>query len=119
MALVSDTIFSLLLLATGLLSASTIGFAVAWVRARERAIRAEQRAGVPDATLTQDAGASRFDRLEQAVDAIAVEVEQMAEGQRFVSKLLGERPLGERPLAERAREQREVGAAPAPVPTPS
>jgi hypothetical protein len=33
----------------------------------------------------------RFDRLEQAVDAIAIEVERVSEGQRFVTKILAER----------------------------
>ena len=33
----------------------------------------------------------RLARLEQAVDAIAIEVERMSEGQRFVAKLLAER----------------------------
>ena len=33
----------------------------------------------------------RFARLEHAVDAIAVEVERISEGQRFTAKLLGER----------------------------
>jgi hypothetical protein len=39
-----------------------------------------------------DVLASRFDRLEQAVDAIAIEVERVSEGQRFVTKVLTERP---------------------------
>jgi hypothetical protein len=34
---------------------------------------------------------ARLRRLEQAVDAIAVEVERVGEGQRFVTKLLGDR----------------------------
>jgi hypothetical protein len=34
---------------------------------------------------------SRFERLEQAVDAIAVEVERMSEAQRFTAKLMTER----------------------------
>ncbi len=34
---------------------------------------------------------ARLSRLEQAVDSIAVEVERVAEGQRYVSKVLGER----------------------------
>ena len=91
MALVSDVVFSLLILASGVFAASTIGFAVAWIRARERAIRAEQQQGaqVP-------VGDARFDRLEEAVESMAVEVERMAEGQRFVSKLLAERPGQER-----------------------
>jgi hypothetical protein len=33
----------------------------------------------------------RLERLEQAVDSIAVEVERISEGQRFVTKLLSDR----------------------------
>jgi hypothetical protein len=33
---------------------------------------------------------SRLDRLEQAVDSIAIEVERISEGQRYVTKLLSE-----------------------------
>ena len=35
--------------------------------------------------------------LEQAVEAIALEVERLAEAQRFVAKVLSERPASERP----------------------
>jgi hypothetical protein len=35
--------------------------------------------------------AARLERMEQAIDAIAVEVERIAEGQRFTSKLLAGR----------------------------
>ena len=34
----------------------------------------------------------RLHRLEQAVDAIAIEVERISEGQRFLTKLQTERP---------------------------
>jgi hypothetical protein len=34
----------------------------------------------------------RLERIEQAVDAIALEMERIGEGQRFVTKLLAERP---------------------------
>lgn len=102
MAWVSDVVFSLLVLASGVFAASTLGFAVAWVRARERAIRAEQRA--PPAP---DGGDARVDRMEHAVESIAGEVEQMAEGQRFVSRL----------LAERVGQERDAGARPARVTT--
>ena len=49
------------------------------------------------ATLDADAGRSfdveaRLDRIEQAVEAIAIEMERVGEGQRFVTKLLAERP---------------------------
>ena len=35
---------------------------------------------------------SRLERIEQAVDTIALEMERIGEGQRFVTKLLAERP---------------------------
>ena len=38
----------------------------------------------------------RMARLEQAVEAIALEVERISEGQRFTTKLLSERAAGER-----------------------
>ena len=49
------------------------------------------------ATLNYDAGRAfdveaRLDRIEQAVEAIAIEMERVGEGQRFVTKLLAERP---------------------------
>lgn len=61
-----------------------------WITARRRAQRAE-------AVVQQIAVAlaARGDRqrseLGQAVDAIALEVERIAEGQRFVTRLLDER----------------------------
>jgi hypothetical protein len=36
-------------------------------------------------------GEERLERIEQAVDAIALEVERMSEGQRFTTRLLAER----------------------------
>ena len=36
---------------------------------------------------------ARFDRLEQLVETTAVEVERIAEGQRFTTKLLAERSI--------------------------
>jgi hypothetical protein len=43
------------------------------------------------AAATSDS-ASRLERLEHAVDAIAIEIERVAEGQRFVTKVLVDRP---------------------------
>ena len=37
---------------------------------------------------------TRLERMEQAIDTIAVEVERVAEAQRFATKLLTERPEG-------------------------
>lgn len=42
--------------------------------------------------IIEDRVSQRLDRLEQAVDTIAVEVERISEGQRFVTKVLVERP---------------------------
>jgi hypothetical protein len=44
---------------------------------------------------------ARLERMEQALDSIAIEVERISEGQRFTTKLLAERPKGEN-LPERA-----------------
>jgi hypothetical protein len=44
-----------------------------------------------------DVGA-RLERMEQAIEAIAVEVERISEGQRFTTKLLSER-VAESPRA--------------------
>jgi len=52
----------------------------------------------------------RFDRLEQAVDAIAIEVERISEGQRFVTKVMTERPATARqPAAPENNEAAGVG----------
>lgn len=40
----------------------------------------------------------RMERMEQAVDAIAVQVERIAEGQRFTTKLLSDRVADSRAL---------------------
>jgi len=45
--------------------------------------------------------AARLERMEQAIDSIAVEVERISEGQRFTTKL----------LADRAAEAGEVAPA--------
>jgi hypothetical protein len=48
--------------------------------------------GKPSTATQPDVIAPRLDRLEQAVEAIAIEVERVAEGQRFVTKVFAERP---------------------------
>jgi hypothetical protein len=45
----------------------------------------------------------RLGRIEQAIDAMAVEVERISEGQRFVTRALAEQPR------ERAAIPRETG----------
>ena len=50
---------------------------------------------------------ARLERIEQAVDAMAVEVERISEGQRFTTRLLAERNDG----VERAGARYEQQAA--------
>jgi hypothetical protein len=51
----------------------------------------------------------RLERLEQAMDAMAIEVERVAEGQRFLTKLLAERPS--EPRAREGPPAHVVGAS--------
>ena len=62
--------------------------AIGWPLARAMAKRLEQggAAGRVPVEVT-----ARLERMEQAIDSIAVEVERISEGQRFTTKLLAER----------------------------
>ncbi len=50
--------------------------------------------------------AARLERMEQAIDAIAVEVERISEGQRYTTRLLAERSAA--PAAQPALASREL-----------
>ena len=67
---------------------------IAWTRPRPR------QEGTPAIAPVDE---SRFARLEDAVDSIAIEVERIAEAQRFSAKLMSER-LPNR-LAERTSDR--------------
>jgi hypothetical protein len=82
----ADDVAVLMTLASCVLFTTTIGFAIAWIRARERWLRALAQHPAP-----RELDVSRFEQVSNAVDAIAVEVERLGEGQRFVTKLLAER----------------------------
>jgi hypothetical protein len=66
------------------------------------------------AELTEGEPGLRMQRLEQAVDSIAVELERLGEGQRFVAKLLVERK-GETEKALRSPQPNSVPASPRPT----
>jgi hypothetical protein len=51
-----------------------------------------RRAPAPSTAGLEERMTPRFERLEHAVDAIAIEVERISESQRFVAKVLAERP---------------------------
>jgi hypothetical protein len=65
-------------------------------RAIARRIERGVGGGSGSQALPNDIG-TRLDRMEQAIDAIAVEVERIAEGQRYTSKLLAGRADPARP----------------------
>jgi hypothetical protein len=62
--------------------------AIGWPLARAYARRMERGSAV---TQIPSEVTARLERMEQAIDSIAVEVERISEGQRFTSKLLSER----------------------------
>ena len=77
----AQAIIALGVCATVAISVISIG------RAYVRNTEAERKAARPDIPPeVQD----RMTRIEQAVDAIAIEVERMSEGQRFTTRLLAE-----------------------------
>jgi hypothetical protein len=87
----------------GVLGSLTIVGAVLFPIARALAKRIEGRA--PAAAQIAPATDARLDRIEHAVEAIAVEVERISEGQRFTTKLLAERSPADasRSTTERSR----------------
>ena len=68
-----------------------------------------ERAGVVGLTA-EPAAKDRMENLEVAVDAMAVELERIGEGQRFVTKLLTERPRDASP--SRSPQPGSVPASP-------
>jgi len=50
-----------------------------------------------DTAITSATPDVRFDRIEQAIDAMAVEVERVAESQRYAARLLSDRSAQEQP----------------------
>ncbi len=71
------------------------------------------RASATTQPLAGDAG-NRLERLEQGMDAIAIEIERVSEGQRFVTKLLSEAQPGRLPIpaaqSEAAPAQTSLGS---------
>jgi hypothetical protein len=80
-------------------------FADWWVRARQ--LEHAERQMVADPPLA--AIEARLTRIEQAVEAIAVEIERVSEAQRFTTNLLAERRPSEPLLPSGERRIREQG----------
>lgn len=70
-----------------IIAGTCIAIFVPLVRAIARKIELRGQASLSDAEI-----GARLDRIERAVESIAVEIERISEGQRFTTKLLAERP---------------------------
>ena len=70
-----------------------------------------KRGSLPKQAPPSAADTQRLERMEQAIDSIAIEMERVSEGQRFVTRILSETRSGA--LAEGQRP-----AQPIPVPAP-
>ena len=81
-------------MAAGMLFVLTLAFviplSIAWARRLGRGGARASTSGLAEI-------APRLDRLEQAVDSIAIEVERISEGQRFVTKILAEQQPAQLP----------------------
>jgi len=71
-----------------MVTVTAIGVPIAKAYARRMDREPRQPSLPPDMT-------ARLDRMEQAIDSIAIEVERISEGQRFTTKLLAERNTAE------------------------
>ena len=70
--------------------------------ARAIARKLDRSSAVPPGTAEM---AARLERMEHAIDAIAVEVERISEGQRYTTRLLSERGAKQPALAERIAQE--------------
>lgn len=57
--------------------------------------------GKPATTAIPPDVTARLERIEQAVDSVAIEVERISEGQRFTTKLLNDRSQARAPESAR------------------
>jgi hypothetical protein len=71
-----------------------------------------KRTNRPVAAALPDEASRRLERLEQGMDAIAIEIERVSEGQRFVTRLLSESHGEPLPVSQRIADQaRQVRTA--------
>ncbi len=71
--------------------------------------RRMERGDVSRLPASAEAADARMERVERAVEAIALEVERVAEGQRFLTRLLSE-PRKSRAIADTRSMEEEDGA---------
>ena len=82
----NSAIVALAAIICGTILISTVVMSIA-----RAAVAHRRAAALPDGSVARIE--ERLSRIEQAVDAVAVEVERVSEGQRFTTKLLSERDV--------------------------
>ena len=85
----------------GMLMIIVLAIGVPLVRAMGRRWEAEARTPRSDPESTQ-----RLARMEQAIDAMSLEIERISEGQRFVTRLLSDKGQERVPLPREAQSGR-------------
>jgi hypothetical protein len=85
----------------GMVAVVSVGMPLARAYARRLESGAGRPAVPPDVT-------ARLERMEQAIDSIAIEIERISEGQRFTTKLLADRvpPASASPAAPTRADSR-------------
>jgi hypothetical protein len=82
--------FAVLLFFFGISLTVNVGLAISWFRSSRRTRRLEDRILAPPAADNR-----RIDRIEQAVDGLATQVDQLANAQEFLNRVVGKRVLPE------------------------
>lgn len=82
--------------AVSIIFGTSTAVAVTWIIARAVLKARSLSSGGAIDELAISRIESRLDRIEQALDSVAVEVERVSEGQRFTTRLLSERVEGQR-----------------------
>ncbi len=70
---------------SGMMMVLGLGLGIPLVRSYAKRVESKPRDALPSGEMI-----TRLDRIEQAIEAMATEVERIAEGQRFTTKLLSE-----------------------------
>ena len=94
---------------SGMLMILGIVLGIPLVRSYTKRVESRPREALPSADMV-----TRLDRIEQAIEAMATEVERIAEGQRFTTKLLSEGRASNAPAIAAPQH-----AAPAPAAAPA
>ena len=91
--------FAVLLFFFGISMTANLGMLVGWIRAIRRVRRLEDQLFLPQHPGGDD---RRVDRLEQAIDSLGGQMDQLANGQEFLNRIVAER------LERQPRHEHEV-----------